>query len=377
MLTSQNLYVRRARGATRWVVGLVFIFSGLIKANDPLGLSYKMQEFFEAWHLHGFETYTLPLSLCMNVFEVVAGVAILVAWQMRLFSWLLLLLIIFFAFLTGYAVLHPEQIKTCGCFGDCLPLTPTQSFFKDLGLLILILLIFLERKKIVSALRPGVARAILFCSFAMVCIFQWYVLTYLPVIDCLPYKKGNNLASELARDKAARPDSFAITFQYRKNGKTVAFDQDHLPVGMDSSYEFVGRYDRLVKGGENRTSISDFNLATAGGIDTTQAVLAGNRQVWIMVRHIEPGASWLKQADQIISAAHKNGWKVLIITSVPEEAGKRFLGSTTLTSDATVMKTAARANPVYLLVDKGTILEKVSNPDYRKVLDFFPKTIIR
>src|SRR3954469_4056674 len=96
----------------RIIVGVLFIFSGLIKANDPLGLSYKMQEFFEAWRLHGFDQYTLSLSLIMNVFEVIAGVAIIVGWQMRLFSWLLLLLIIFFSFLTGYAVLHPDKIKT-------------------------------------------------------------------------------------------------------------------------------------------------------------------------------------------------------------------------------------------------------------------------
>src|SRR4029079_1022766 len=86
------------------VVGLLFIFSGLIKANDPLGLSYKIQEFFEAWNWYAFNNYTLTLSLIMNVFEVLAGVAVIIGWRMKLFSWLLLLLIIFFAFLTGYAL---------------------------------------------------------------------------------------------------------------------------------------------------------------------------------------------------------------------------------------------------------------------------------
>ena len=88
----------------RWIVGLLFIFSGLIKANDPLGLSYKMQEFFEVWNWGEIQSFTLPLSIIMNVFEVVAGVAIIIGWRMKLFSWLLLLLIIFFSFLTGYAM---------------------------------------------------------------------------------------------------------------------------------------------------------------------------------------------------------------------------------------------------------------------------------
>src|SRR6058998_2673540 len=88
----------------RVIVGLLFIFSGLIKANDPSGLSYKMQEFFEVWGLRSLDDYTLALALIMNAFEIVAGVAVLLGWRMKLFSWLLLLLIVFFTFLTGYAL---------------------------------------------------------------------------------------------------------------------------------------------------------------------------------------------------------------------------------------------------------------------------------
>src|SRR6188508_2156278 len=86
----------------RWIVGLLFIFSGLIKANDPLGLSYKMQEFFEIWGIEKFNSWTLALSVLMNAFEIIAGSALLLGWRIKLFSWLLLLLILFFTFLTGY-----------------------------------------------------------------------------------------------------------------------------------------------------------------------------------------------------------------------------------------------------------------------------------
>ena len=97
--------MKRSLTVIRWFVGLLFIFSGLIKANDPLGLSYKMQEFFEGWGLQSLNDYTLAFALVMNVFEVLAGVAVIIGWRMRLFSWLLLLLIIFFCFLTAYAYL--------------------------------------------------------------------------------------------------------------------------------------------------------------------------------------------------------------------------------------------------------------------------------
>ncbi len=114
----------------RLIVGTLFIFSGLIKANDPLGLSYKMQEFFEVWNLQSFNNYTLTLSVIMIAFEIIAGVAVLTGWKMKIFSWLLLVLILFFTFLTAYA-LFSGKIRECGCFGDCIPLQANQSFIKD------------------------------------------------------------------------------------------------------------------------------------------------------------------------------------------------------------------------------------------------------
>jgi uncharacterized membrane protein YphA (DoxX/SURF4 family) len=168
----------------RWIVGLLFIFSGLVKANDPYGLSYKMQEFFEVWGLTSLNDYTLAFALIMNIFEVLAGVAVIIGWRMKLFSWLLLLLIIFFTFLTGYAALS-GKIKTCGCFGDCIPLTATTSFIKDVVLLILILILFVNKKKITSALSAPRAMFLLVLCIIGVAFFQNYVMNYLPVKDCL------------------------------------------------------------------------------------------------------------------------------------------------------------------------------------------------
>ena len=120
----------------RWSVGLLFIFSGLIKANDPLGLSYKMQEFFDVWGIRFIsDNLSYYFAVMMNVFEIVAGIALLIKFPYKQTLWLLLVLIVFFSFLTGYA-LFSGKIKTCGCFGDCIPLTPKTSFIKDILLLI-------------------------------------------------------------------------------------------------------------------------------------------------------------------------------------------------------------------------------------------------
>src|SRR6478736_10218331 len=170
-----NTYGKNTLRVIRWIVGLLFIFSGLVKANDPLGLSYKMQEFFEAWNFYFLNDYTLAFSLIMNVFEVLAGVAVIIGWRMKLFSWLLLLLIIFFSFLTGYALLS-GKIKTCGCFGDCLPLTPAQSFTKDLILFVLILILFVNRRRIISSVKQFVAIGLLLLCVVSVSYLQAYVM---------------------------------------------------------------------------------------------------------------------------------------------------------------------------------------------------------
>src|SRR6185295_702495 len=162
----------------RWIVGVLFIFSGLIKANDPLGLSYKMQEFFEVWNLQQFNGYTLTLSIIMIAFEIIAGVAVLLGWKMKLFSWLLLLLIVFFTFLTGYA-LFSGKIRECGCFGDCIPLTADQSFMKDLLLLVMIGFIFWQRNNIKPALNTMYSLVALFFTAIFSFTFQWYVLVHL------------------------------------------------------------------------------------------------------------------------------------------------------------------------------------------------------
>lgn len=138
---------------TRFFVGILFIFSGLVKANDPLGLSYKMQEFFEIWGWGSLNHLTLALSILMIAFEIVAGAALILGWKFKLVSWLLLLLIVFFTFLTGYAYLS-GQFKNCGCFGDCLPISPLTSFLKDVLLLILIIFLLYHRRKIKPLFSP-------------------------------------------------------------------------------------------------------------------------------------------------------------------------------------------------------------------------------
>lgn len=351
----------------RWIVGLLFIFSGVIKANDPLGLSYKMQEFFEAWNWHSLNDYTLILSLVMNVFEVLAGIAIIIGWRTKLFTWLLLLLIIFFAFLTGYA-LFSGKIKTCGCFGDCLPITPAQSFTKDLILFVLILILFINKKQIISSVRSSVAVTFLILCIVLVSFLQGYVMRHLPLLDCLPYKKGNNILKEMLPPPNAVPDSVVMVFKYRKNGKLFEYTTDNLPTDLDSSYEFIDRSDKVVRKGNATPPISDFALFTLNENDTTSAILNSTKySVMLFAKDFENFPAWNNADFRKLQSQLQQKQIPLFIITADKQNGETLFGNkkdiTVLLCDGTVIKTAARVNPTYFVMKGADIINKFSYLD--------------
>jgi uncharacterized membrane protein YphA (DoxX/SURF4 family) len=362
---------------SRIIVGVLFIFSGLIKANDPLGLSYKMQEFFEIWGWHSLNDFTLVFSVLMIAFEIIAGVAVLLGWQMRLFSWLLLLLTIFFTFLTGYA-LFSGKIRECGCFGDCIPLTAQQSFIKDLILLILILLIFAKRRSIKNYLSAASALSILVITTIFSFAFQWYVLKHLPLVDCLPYKVGRNIPEQMKIPAGAIQDSTVISFVYEKLGRQVEFTADKFPEDFnDSSYTFVKRYDKLVRQGNAVVAIKDFALTTINGNDTTQAILTSpGFSVLVFTKGInEANPSWSDQFKNIYSDISSKKIPAYFITNDFNNitgwmAKAAIRDITILKCDFVAIKTAARADPTLYLLQQGSIVNKWSYADFDKAYNY-------
>lgn len=361
-----NLLIR----IIQWVVGLLFIFSGLVKANDPLGLSYKMQEFFEVWGLQALNSYTFAFAIVMNAFEIIAGIAVIIGWRMRLFIWLLLLLIVFFTFLTGYAHFS-GKIKSCGCFGDCLPLSSLQSFIKDILLLIFIFILLLHLPQVRPAFNDmtsnmiAVLVAIVF-SFG----FQWYTLRYLPVVDCLPYKKGNNLLELSKMPKDAVPDQYSFRFVYKKNGVQQQFTLTNLP---DSSWTFVDRQQVLVKKGRNNEpKIKDFLLRNADGVDVTHDILGQTGRYFLLFlndpTHLNRNANWIQEIDRI-AEYHR----IYVVTSRVGATQDFFSGHKGLqglpvfSCDGTAIKTAARATPVLYRMHGAVVEQKWAASQFRTV----------
>jgi uncharacterized membrane protein YphA (DoxX/SURF4 family) len=345
----------------RWSVGLLFIFSGLIKANDPLGLSYKMQEFFDVWGLAFLTDYTLPFAILMNVLEIVSGIALIIQFPYKQTLWLLLGLIVFFTGLTGYA-LFSGKIKTCGCFGDCIPLTPKTSFIKDLILLLSIVILLFNRKKIKAKMHAGLGIFILLLSIAGISYGQYYVLNHLPIVDCLPYKQGNDIAEKMKTPPGAVPDSISIVMEFTRDGKDFAFDANHLPENFDSSYVFKSRKEVIVqKGNGIKAAIEEFSLNTLMGVDTASDLFATpTPYVLVFAGKIEQAIPW----ENLLKQLHAKYNLVYIVTADKTGAARILGNEQVLIGDITMIKTAARVWPTVMVMNGATIMQKISYIDY-------------
>lgn len=359
----------------RILTGLLFIFSGLVKAIDPLGLAYKMQEFFEAWAndgflpsiMHSLDKHVLFFSISMITLEVVVGLALLLGFMRKLATWLLLLLIVFFTFLTSY-VLFSGKIRACGCFGDCIPLTPIQTFTKDIILLIFVIILIIGRKHILPALKPWPMALVMMLATASVLLLQNRALKHLPPKDCLPYKVGNNILELRKMPADAIPDQYEYMFLYEKDGVKKEFPVSGLP---DSTWKFVERKQILVKKGKNNIPlINDFSLTSIHGNDSTEAILGQEGEYFLLfVKDLD---DYPLQKEEDIMLARKLTDKqipVYVVTSQKDKVSSRFqsLPVTILTCDATAIKTAARSKPALFRMKGPVVQDKWGWADFDDV----------
>ncbi len=359
----------------RIAVGLLFIFSGVVKANDPLGLTYKMNEFFEVWGMTFMLKYSLGLSIAMIGFEIISGVAMIVGNWFRLYAALLLILNIFFTFLTGY-VLYSGKIKECGCFGDCIKISNTATFNKDLVLTALVLFLNIFRYRVFPLFNKSWINAAIVGAAAVFAFgFQWWVLHHLPYHDCLPYKVGNNIWEKMQPAPNATEAVYSTTFVYEKNGVKQNFTAENYP-WKDPSWKFVSSESVEVKPATGLSEIHDFSLTDSNNNDQTKAILTakGYTFIWFLREpekaHIDNMDVLRSLMDQAVAmkipfyVACSAGRDICI--TYQEAWNMKHIPFMTL--DVTVSKTVMRTNPGLMLLKDGVVMNKWSYMDYPKAL---------
>ena len=354
----------------RIAVGLLFIFSGLIKANDPLGFSYKLEEYFDVFHITFLNGFALSIAILLCALEMIFGFALLIGVRAISVAWGLLLLIIFFSFLTFYSAFF-KVVQTCGCFGDAIPLTPWQSFSKDLVLLLLILVIFVNRKVIQPLFKKGAGDQLLLAATVLSVGFGIYTYNFSPVMDFLPYKIGANIPDEMKTPPGAKPDEIEVTY-HLKNKKTgatkVMSDKEYLKsnIWKDNDWTIVGEPEsRLIKKGFS-PKIADLIINDAQGNNYITELLTNPYYSLVIVAYN------LRQTDEeainrlnalAINLSQNFNIRTVLLTSNSAQDATAFakqhhLLSEIFYADEVPLKSMVRSNPGILLLKNGTIINK-------------------
>lgn len=366
---------------TLWIarvfVGLLFIFSGLIKANDPMGFGYKLQEYFHVFHLNLLNDFSTCIAVLICALEIILGALLLLGIAGRKVAWGLLLLIIFFTFLTFYSAFF-EVVTSCGCFGDAIPLTPWQSFIKDLILLAFIIVIFIKRHKITPLVKSTFTSNLLtFLVIVSSFAIGIYTVSYLPFIDFLPYKEGNNLPQLMEAPEGAPLDEYE-TIYHLKNKATgeekKITDKEYMSQKIyweDENWEILGEpQTKLIKKGY-QVPISDLIISDAEGTEVTKEIISNPYYNFVVVStdvtKLNPldylALDKINQTIREISA-EENIRAVLLTSSSSDDTNylnnQLDLVLEIFYADAVPLKSMVRSNPGVLLLQNGTVIKKWS-----------------
>ncbi len=341
----------------RWLVGGLFIFSGFVKLVDPRGTEIKLSEYFEVFasdfgsFFHLFIPAALPIGVFLIILEIVLGVAVLLRYKMVWTSRALAVLIVFFTFLTFYSAWF-NKVTDCGCFGDAIPLTPWQSFGKDVLLTVLIGYLLWRSKHIPDALPAKVSVAVL-GTVSLVSLFTAvYAIRHLPPIDFRPYAVGENI-----RDNMQPPEQPVFVYTFEKDGKKIKSER-YLP--EKDGYKYVGH--EITNADRTIPRITDYNIWNEEMGDYTEQSLQGAKLLLIIYEvkkadksHMDDIVSLIKGLDDQV--------EVLALTASFGDDFKEFLQEYGLDipffyADATVLKAMIRSSPGIMLLNDGTVLGK-------------------
>ena len=353
-------------GFSRVVVGILFIVSGFIKLNDPVGFSFKLEEYFSSGvlNLPFFEPYALHISVFIVIVEVLLGVMLLIGFRPKVTVWSLMLMIIGFTFLTFYSA-YFNKVTDCGCFGDALKLTPWQSFTKDIVLLLLIVVLFIGRRFIAPIVGSNGQRIMTVVALVVCAIFANHVLRHLPVIDFRPYKIGANIEEGMGVPEDAPKAIYDYAWKFNVNGEeqTIVTQGDYPTV--DGEYLSVETTE--VQAGYE-PPIHDFTIEQ-NGEDFALSLLLEPKLVMVVAYDLrKTNTNVYSELKKVTDNALENGYKVIGMSASNNEQSAQLVKQYGLRfefyfTDETALKTIVRSNPGILVLEKGTIKQKVHYND--------------
>jgi len=339
---------------SRFFVGGLFIFSGLIKLNDPIGTEIKLEEYFEVFvadfgsFFHHFIPWALEIGMVMIVLELALGVAILIYYRMNISTWILLGLMVFFTFLTFYSA-YFNKVTDCGCFGDAIKLTPWESFYKDVILMVFVLHLFWHRNRFVPTLRTREGHALVGAAVVVSLFLGVYAIQHLPFIDFRAYRIGNNIPQQMIP-----AESPLIEYTFEKGTEKISSTKFLTDEGL----KYISS--KVLNEEEAKPKITDYLVTSPEGEDMTPYTFKGARLI-ITIYDVTKASN--ENMDNIKRLISELDGKVdsFVLTSSLAEQMEAFRHEHQLAipyyyADATVLKTIIRSNPGISLWKDGTVL---------------------
>lgn len=352
---------------SRIFVGILFIISGLIKLNDPVGFSYKLAEYFgeTVLNLPFFIPFSLAIAIFIVIFETVLGFMLLVGFKSKFTIWSLLLMIVFFTFLTFYSA-YFNKVTDCGCFGDALKLTPWQSFTKDVILLVFILILFAYKNAIQPLFSTKLTSRLVVLSTLLCSFMGYWVLNHLPLKDFRAYKVGTNIPDAMKIPDDAPKSVVEMIFIYNVNGVNKEFKEKDL-MSIPEGATFVDRKDNVISEGYV-PPIHDFTMEKDGSDYKDELLKEPKLLVFVAYDLMKSDEKGMLKLEALNKKAQSKGYKVIGMTaSIPDDIkniSKKY-GYTFdfYFCDGTTLKTIERANPSIVVLESGTIKQKVHYND--------------
>ena len=355
----------------RYFVGSLFIFSGLIKLNDPVGFSFKLEEYFgpTVFDIDFLIPTVLPMAIFIVIVEVVLGVFLIIGFKKNITIWSLLLMIIFFTFLTWYSA-YFNKVTDCGCFGDAIKLTPWESFTKDVVLLVMISFLYFNKNLIKPLLKPPTENYVIVFSLISCILITYRVLNHLPILDFRAYKIGDNLLTNMSIPENAPKAVQEFKWTFNVNGqKEIFITNGSYP---EINGEYIGVETKIIEEGF-QPPILDFSIESDKE-NLTNFYLEKDRLLIVVSYDLNSAnLDGLSKLKELSENAHNEGYTVIGLSASGDIDKNRIKSLYDLQfdfflCDEKVLKTMVRSNPGVLSLKKATVMQKVHWEDIEDLI---------
>ena len=362
------------RNFSRIILGLVFVFSGFVKAIDPLGSSYKFGDYFEAFNMAFLDKITIPLALLLSSIEFIIGFCLLLKLRMRLFSRLVTIFMFFFLFLTLYIAIK-NPVSDCGCFGDALILTNWQTFYKNLILIVFVAIVYISRNKFEPSYSNTTEWGITIAGLLLIIGISIHCIKHLPIIDFRPYNIGTYIPEKMIIPEDAPPPVYKTYLYYEKDGKVEEFIDPDYPWD-DSTWTYVDTKSEMIDEGYI-PPIHDFSITSPNGEDITDMVLNDANYSLLLISHDleKVNKEALLKFKYLYEQLSNEPFAFYCMTSSLTEYSDKLTAELNLpynffATDEITLKTIVRSNPGLVLLKRGVIIGKWHYNDFPCVETF-------